>query len=527
MKTYFKYLAILSLGVVACEPEFDNPIDENGYYSSGEADFSHYVALGNSLTAGYADNALYRIGQETSYPNILAQQFALAGGGEFTQPLMADNAGGVLLNGIQILPNRLVLSVDANGNPSPRVYTGMEPTTDIANTLTGPFNNMGVPGAKVYHLGVNGYGNIQGVQSGAANPYFVRFASSPSASVLEDAIAQNPTFFSLWIGNNDVLGFASSGGSGVDQTGNFDPSTYGSNDITDPNVFAQVYTNMVTALTANGADGVLINIPDVTGAAYFTTVPYAPLNPADPNFGPQIPTLNATYSQLNQAFAVLGVPERSIQFSTNSASAVVVKDESLTDISASLTQVLIGGGLDVPTATLFGQQYGQARQANANDLMVLTSMNVIGRTNQERKSQLITMGLPEAMAEQLSVNGVTYPMQDQYVLTMSEQTMMENARVAYNAAIQNAAQTNGLAFVDASNMLTRLANGGIAYDGGSVNSNFVTGGAFSLDGIHLTPRGYAIVANEIIRAVNSTYNASMPKVNPGNYNTIYLSNSTN
>ncbi len=45
-------------------------------YTNGEADFSNYVALGNSLTAGYADNALYITGQENSYPNILAQQFA-------------------------------------------------------------------------------------------------------------------------------------------------------------------------------------------------------------------------------------------------------------------------------------------------------------------------------------------------------------------------------------------------------------------------------------------------------------------
>ena len=67
-------------------------------------------------------------------------------------------------------------------------------------------------------------------------------ASSPTATVLGDALAQSPTFFTLSeIGGNDVLGYATSGGSGVDQTGNFDPSTYGGNDITDPNVFAQVF----------------------------------------------------------------------------------------------------------------------------------------------------------------------------------------------------------------------------------------------------------------------------------------------
>ncbi|WP_409187180.1 hypothetical protein [Antarcticibacterium sp. 1MA-6-2] len=273
MKNYIKYLPILALGFTACEPELENPIDEPGFYSNGEADFSNYVALGNSLTAGYADGALYITGQENSYPNILAGQFALVQEtGEFLQPLVADNTGGLLAAGTQITSNRRVLAVGSGGNPSPVVLSGT-PTTDIVNTLSGPFNNMGTPGAKSYHLLAPGYGNLSGVSTGMANPYFVRFASSPETSVLADAIAQNPTFFSLWIGNNDVLSYATSGGVGVDQSGNPDPSTYGSNDITDPNVFAAVYSQMVTALTGTGAEGVLINIPDVTTVPFFTTVP--------------------------------------------------------------------------------------------------------------------------------------------------------------------------------------------------------------------------------------------------------------
>jgi len=273
MKNNIKYLAILALGLVACEPEFDNPIEGTEIYSRGEADFSKYVALGNSLTAGFADNALYITGQENSYPNILAQQFELVGGGDFTQPLMADNAGGALLGGTQVLGNRLVLAVDAQGNPAPRVYTGAAPTTEISNNLGSSFNNMGVPGAKSFHLGAPGYGNVAGVATGAANPYFARFASSPDATVIGDAVAQNPTFFSLWIGNNDILSYATSGGLGVDQTGNPDITSYGSRDITDPSAFDQTYKGLVGGLVANGAKGVLLNLPDVTSIPFFTTVP--------------------------------------------------------------------------------------------------------------------------------------------------------------------------------------------------------------------------------------------------------------
>ena len=109
---------------------------------------------------------------------------------------------------------------------------------------------MGIPGAKSFHLIAPGYGNVAGVASGKANPYYARFATSGTTTVLADALAQAPSFFSLFIGGNDVLSYATSGGVGINQTGNLDPSTYGSNDITDPNVFANVYNALATNLTA-------------------------------------------------------------------------------------------------------------------------------------------------------------------------------------------------------------------------------------------------------------------------------------
>ena len=72
MKNYIKYIGILALGMVACEPEFENPVDSGDLYTNGEADFSNYVALGNSLTAGYADGTIYLTGQLNSYPVLLA-----------------------------------------------------------------------------------------------------------------------------------------------------------------------------------------------------------------------------------------------------------------------------------------------------------------------------------------------------------------------------------------------------------------------------------------------------------------------
>ena len=48
------YISIAAIALTSCQPEFNDPVDEQGFYSSGDADFSNFVAVGNSLTAGYA-----------------------------------------------------------------------------------------------------------------------------------------------------------------------------------------------------------------------------------------------------------------------------------------------------------------------------------------------------------------------------------------------------------------------------------------------------------------------------------------
>ena len=231
MKNKFIYLAVLAAGFISCEPEFENEVDAN--YTSGDADFSSYVAIGNSLTAGYMDGTVSRVGQTYSFPNTLAGQFAIVGGGMFTQPSFADdvdNLGGLTLGGFPIAGTRLVIDASAGG---PENIAGSS-TIEVSNLQAQAFHNMGVPGAKSFHLVAAGYGNVAGVSLGQANPYFVRHATSSTTTVLADAMSMNPTFFTNWIGNNDVLAYATSGGVGVDQLGNLNPATYGSNDITDP-----------------------------------------------------------------------------------------------------------------------------------------------------------------------------------------------------------------------------------------------------------------------------------------------------
>ena len=523
----------MALGLVACEAEFDKPVSDNqATFSAGDADFSRFVSIGNSLTSGYADKALYTQGQENSFPNILAGQFSKVGGGTFTQPLMNDNLGGLLLGGNPILnpfdasenlfENRLVL----NTQSLPIPMTG-SPTTEVTNVLTGPFNNMGVPGAKSFHLLADTYGNPVNLATATANPYYVRFASSPTATIFGDVMAQAPTFYTLWIGNNDILSFATSGGDGVDQNaaGNINPATYGGNDISHAGVVDQVISTMTYALETSGAKGVICNIANVTDIPYFTTVPYAPLDPTDPNFGPQIPTLNAQFSLLNQVFTALGAADRSIVFSETAANAVVIKDESLTNLSTQITATILAVDptFDIGTATVLGLLYGQARQAKSTDLLVLPSSSIIGKPNANAIAYLEGLGVPSAQAAQLAINGITYPLEDKWVLTPSEQNSISTAQAQYNTSISNAAALHdGLIMVDMKSYLATLNGSGISFNGGQVTSTYASGGGFSLDGVHPTAQGYSLIANKIITKINQEFNANIPTVLPSEYPTIFF-----
>ncbi|MFD1314555.1 G-D-S-L family lipolytic protein [Namhaeicola litoreus] len=505
-KLKYTWLLLFLFAFVACDDDDDNPSDKKVALVPGSADFNTYVSLGNSLTAGFTDNALFIAAQNNSFPNILAEKFALVGGGEFTQPLTNDNVGGLLLGGNVISNPRLFF----NGS-GPQVLPGT-PTTEVSNIQAGPYNNMGVPGAKSFHLLAPGYGNIAGLQQGLANPYFVRMASNPNTSVIADAMALNPTFFTLWVGNNDVLGYATTGGDG-------------SNPITDDATFNGSISAIVTTLTSQGAKGVMANIPDVTTIPFFTTVPYNPLSPSNPDFAAQIPLLNQTFAQLNQAFAFLGVPERSVVYSETQASPVLIYDESLTDISAQLMQVLMAGGLDQQTAFLLSSQFGQSRQANQNDLLSLPSSSIIATVNTQYFQQLVGLGVPAQQAGQLAVNGVTYPLRDNWVLIPSEQEEVKNATDRFNNVIKSAADNAGLAFVDANTLLKQLSTSGIESGNYILTSDLVRGGAFSLDGVHLTARGYGLVANEMMKAIDKTYGSNFEEagelVDVGEYPTNY------
>lgn len=445
MKKRFNQIILVSAATaafVACKPDQTVPAADKG-----SLDLSKYIAFGNSLTAGFADAALYYDGQKGSYVNIMAEQFKEVGGGAFNIPYVPAGVGiGSSGNAKLILGYKADCKGVTSLGPIPAANAGDFSifTTSVADK--GPFNNLGIPGAKATTAVYPGYGNPAN-GFGLYNPYFTRIlqpSEFASASILSKAAEQKPTFFSMLIGNNDVLGYALAGGASDAVT----PIAGGPGVGFDASIDA-----IVAGLTSNGAKGVVGNIGDVTSIPYFTTIPYNGL------------TLDATQAaQLSAAYAPLGI----------------------TFVAGSNPFMILDG---TP---------GGMRQMKAGELVLLSTP----------QDSLKCAGW-----------GSAKPLKNTYVLTSSEISTIQAAVAAYNAKLKAVADAKGLAFVDVNSF---LASGktGIVYNGINNSTAFVSGGLFSLDGVHLTPRANALLANKFIAAINQKYGTSIREVDATKYNGV-------
>ena len=485
MKTYLKKSLLViatAIAVAGCGAEISGSLDKDG--DPGTADFSTFVAIGDSLTAGYADGALYRDGQLNSFPAIMAQQFALAGGGAFTQPEMLPEKTGSMFFGVIDLMRSDRLVLVATGNPDrPAAPVPITPSisSDIATeTIPGLYNNIGVPGAKIFHAPAGGYGNPAGLPA-AANPYFVRFASTLAASMLTDAQDQMPSFFSLWLGNNDLLLYAVDGAD----------ATVSGESVTPIGTMTASFDTLLAGLITANNKGVLINVPDLTTIPYFTTVPFNAIPLTAANVADLAPLVAGFNAVLDGVFPP-GSPEaaqRRLSISVGQ-NPVLINDETLTDLSAFLPAPLAGLAF--------------ARPATAKDYIVLPASSKIG-------------------VDSGGMYGISVPLIDADVLTEVEvRDEIEAVRNPFNDYVKAAANADpDLLLFDADAKLRELNETGILYGSGGVTSEFATGGAFSLDGIHPTARGYAVIANEIFKVINAGFDAYIPPVDPSEYTTVF------
>ena len=115
--------------------------------------------------------------------------------------------------------------------------------------------------------------------------------------------------------------------------------------------------------------------------------------------------------------------------------------------------------------------------------------------------------------------GSVFPFRNEFVLTLDEISTIQSRIDEFNVILRQKAATYGFALVETNQFYQKL-NTGYTFNGVSLSSKFVSGGAFSLDGIHLNARGNALLANEFIKSINKKFSAKIPLINALSYNAI-------
>lgn len=366
----------------------------------GNVSLDRYVTMGNSLTAGYQSGSLFQSAQMYSY----GAQIAKLVGVTYQQAFLSDPGSGGRVEVASVSPFAL------------KVNTGQGVPTNL--NYPAPYNNLGVPGSFVYDMvNTTASANSYSAKGGSVNPLF-DLVLRGQGSEFKQAKLQKPTLLSCWIGNNDVLGYATSGGTLP---------------LTDVPTFTFLYSQLADSLASLKTKVVIANIPSVTSIPYFTTVPAALRDPG-------------------------------------TGAIITLYGETTTGVRA-----LVPG----------------------QDLLTLPASQVLlGATGQPTG-----IGLSP-----------TKPIPTKYVLDKDEVTKVKNAIAAFNTVIANAASAKGFGLFDANTFFNSVAAGGINVDGLHLTTDFGLGGLFSLDGVHPTSTGYAVVANEFIKVINAKFGGQIPFV---------------
>ncbi len=110
------------------------------------------------------------------------------------------------------------------------------------------------------------------------------------------------------------------------------------------------------------------------------------------------------------------------------------------------------------------------------------------------------------------LGGTNQPLPAHVVLDQDEITLIRSRIAAFNQSITEAAARYNAVLVDQHALFAGLFTEGYRVAGLHLTRDYITGGLFSLDAVHPTPAGYAIIANEFIRAINAAFGASLPYV---------------
>ncbi|MBK7630030.1 MAG: hypothetical protein IPJ23_04885 [Ignavibacteriales bacterium] len=438
-------LILTALLIISCDDytELDSPV-QNAV--SGNANFARFVSIGNSITAGYQSGTIYQSGQMYSYGNLIAQQV----GTPYAIPYVSDPGLG----------GRMELL-----NLAPTIYYNPSNGSLLNANYPAPYNNLGVPGALTYDVlfATNSTNCASALFANAPNPYFdviLRNSALNKGTQLEQALSLAPTFITLWIGNNDVLGYATSGGTS--------PAA-----PTSSTQFGQLFGGISQGLnqyaTQTGAKVVVANIPSVTAIPFFTTV------------GAQMAiNTNIPWSTLPLGFVYQKAGETGVGSG-----------------SATQQNLLVGNVLVTLKGSTYAPLLGQAT----------------GKFYKDNNFPGLPAGIDTTKPFGFHPQN---PFPNAFVLDPDEITVANNAVSAYNTTIATLAQNFGFGLVDINTKFNEFRAGdfanGTIVNGIKFKTFFITGGLFSLDGVHPSNQAHGIVANEFIKVINAKFGANIPFV---------------
>ena len=502
---------VLTVSFFACEqeqtefkalpaPDISSPSGE-----SGSADFTKFVSIGGAYTAGFGDGGLLHSGlQPYSVGRMIAVQLANAGGSStFVQPdINSENgyfgAGDDGIPGTSDDEGRWFLSVSRS--------TGAQGIS----RAPGDFASVGTPyqgdmtAIQNFAVGKQTLGQflVPNAAPYPVNPYYARFdASSGTVSSLSQMIGSGGTFFMAWLGAYDFLAHYARGGN--------------ENVFPEPTatVVGPQFAQAVQAMVAGNPTwkGVVGTVPDVLAAPFFQAfdpTQAIPLNDAA-QLG-QLAQLAGAYNQTVDGFAAQSIitsteaAMRKLSWSAG-VNALLIYDADLTDLGPYWDGMVLSNQLTATQRAML-EPYKQARMAKEGEIVHLLATTVIG-TN-------VVEGDPT-----MGVVGISAPLGDTFYLTGSELQYLETQRLTYNGMIKQAVATYGdgrVAVADFDGFFANLAGTMPATIGGSVVSYdfFPPTGMWSVDGLLPNGRGYTLMANKFIDAINNTFGATVPHGNP-------------
>jgi hypothetical protein len=113
-----------------------------------------------------------------------------------------------------------------------------------------------------------------------------------------------------------------------------------------------------------------------------------------------------------------------------------------------------------------------------------------------------------------------FPLKKEFVLDLEEINNIKTATAGFNAFLKEMAEDYELAFMDADQLMDDILKNGVLVDGHTYSADFISGGIMSLDGIHVTGKGSAIIANAFIKKINEKYGSTVPYANINDYSAV-------